>query len=113
MTATWRLANQYAIPGTGVMHHGRWLRRPKGAAAALRAAADGDMRPAAIPPDAWDDLPIQALRSRTWKRHRRTQYHPDKPGAQRKRRERFPWVHRSDGITSMTQRINEINRLEL
>lgn len=110
MAATWRLANQYAIPGTGVRHPGNWIRRPKGAAAALRAAADGDMRPAAIPPDAWDDLPIQALRSRTWKRHRRTQYHPDKPGTQRKRRQ---YVKAGDGITSLAQRFAAMKWLEL
>lgn len=73
MTNGWRLANQRAVPFTGVRAHGHWWRRPRHVAV-LRAAVDGGLRAGTVPPTDHDDLSIAALSSRNWKRHRRTQY---------------------------------------
>lgn len=71
----WRLANQYAVPGTDHRSHGHWFRRPRniGVKRALLSAFD-TLRGIGTPPDSWDDLNIVAVRHRSWKRHRRTQW---------------------------------------
>lgn len=70
----WRLANAFAVPGTGRRHPGSWLRSPRHVG--VRRATDvGLCRASDVPPSDWDDIEVQANRSRNWKRHRHTQYH--------------------------------------
>jgi hypothetical protein len=60
----------------GVRHRGRWLRRPR--TTQERRAWDPEFgrakRSPCRLPQAWDDILIQSQESRSWKRHRSTQY---------------------------------------
>lgn len=71
-----RLAGMFAVAGTGRQSGGRCTRHPRNISVkrALLSAA-GTLRGIAVSPDANDDLYIAAARHRTWKRHRRTQWH--------------------------------------
>ena len=70
-----RLGNAWAIPHTGHRAMFRsWFRQPRHIGFKREAMADfGTMRGIEVPPSNWDDL-IRA-RERTWKRHRKTQFH--------------------------------------
>lgn len=76
---TWRMANQYAVPGTGKSVRGycKWLRQPHhiGFERAMLGIV-GSLRGVAVPPNSWDDEKRSSIRDRSWKRYRRTQYHP-------------------------------------
>jgi hypothetical protein len=71
-----RLANIFAVPGTSVRGHGHFFRRPRSASVkrSLLAAFD-TLRGVKVPPDSWDDISKSTYGHRTWKRHRRNQYH--------------------------------------
>jgi hypothetical protein len=72
----WRLANVLAVPRTGRRSNGHYYRRPRNIGVKRAVVADdGTLRGAKVPPSSWDDITIEAARSRNWKRHRLTQWH--------------------------------------
>ena len=74
MVTNWRLANPFAIRGTG-KRHGRMknvLRHPHHIGVERALAAFG-LRGEKVPPNAWDD--IARCPQRTWKEHRKTRWH--------------------------------------
>src|SRR3954470_8394378 len=65
----WRLANRFAVPGTGKRggHYGCRLRSPRNATIKRGLMAAGvDLRGAKIPPNRHDDLYRQAVNDRNW-----------------------------------------------
>jgi hypothetical protein len=63
------------VPGTGRRSGGHYFRRPRNISVKrMLLAALGTLKGAKVPPDSFDDIHIAASRSRTWKRHRRTQH---------------------------------------
>lgn len=70
-----QLANVFAVPRTGVKHHGHYFRRPRNVSIKRALiAVFGGLRGVKFPPNAYDDIAIAAITDRTWKRHRRTQW---------------------------------------
>lgn len=69
----WRIANVFAVPGTGRFRRGHMFRRPRHAAV-LRALG-GNLRGEKLPPTDWDDINVGSFGDRCWKRHRAHRWH--------------------------------------
>lgn len=77
MGERWRLANQYAVPGTGVRHTGHWLRSPRNASIKRSLLSVMDtLRGVSVPPNSYDDIARSSIYDRNWKRFRRTRWRP-------------------------------------
>lgn len=68
----WRMANRWAVPGTGNRRHlGHYFRAPHNAN--IKRAilcASGSLTGEKVPPSNYDDIHIAALYDRNWKRFR-------------------------------------------
>lgn len=53
-----------------------YFRRPRHIGVKRALCAMGTLRGAKVPPSDWDDIPRSTARDRSWKRKRRTRYHP-------------------------------------
>lgn len=72
----WRLANRFAVPGTGQSGRSiKWLRGPRNIGVKKELLATvGTLKGQKFPPDNYDDIRRSTIYDRSWKRFRLTKW---------------------------------------